>query len=101
MNSWIALVTHSLQQSQVPGLIFDAVLKSFLVLVFAGAICFCWRRSTASTRHLVWFLAVTGLLCLPVFSYLMPKSQKPLWAVRTQGGSGNQLTLTLEFAPAR
>jgi hypothetical protein len=100
MNSWITLVTHSLRHLPVLALILDAALNSFLILLVASIICFCWRRSTASTRHLVWFLAVTGLLCLPVFSYLVPKFPKPLWVVGTQGGAGNELTLTFEFAPA-
>ncbi len=101
MNSWITVVTHSLQQSQLTVVFLDALLKSFVILLVAGGVCLCWRRSAASARHLVWFLAVAGVLCLPGLSRLLPAWQRPLWAVGTRAESGNELTLTLEFAPAK
>ena len=79
----------------------DALLKSFVILIVAGGVCLCWRRGAASARHLVWFLAVAGLLCLPGLSGLLPAWQRPLWAVGTRAGSGNEITLTLEFVPAK
>ncbi len=101
MNSWTAIVAHSLQHSQLAAGFLDAFLKSFVILIVAGGVCLCWRRGAASARHLVWFLAVAGLLCLPGLSGLMPAWQRPLWTVGTRADSGNELTLTLEFAPAR
>ena len=101
MNSWTPVVTHLLQPSQFAAVLLDAFLKSFIILIVAGGVCLCWRRSAASARHLVWFLAVAGLLCLPGLSRLLPAWQRPLWAVGTHADSGNELTLTLEFAPAK
>jgi hypothetical protein len=101
MNSWTAIVTHSLQHSQVAAGFPDLLLKSFVVLIVAGGVCLCWRRGAASARHLVWLLAVAGLLCLPGLSGLMPAWQRPLWTVGTRADSGNELTLTLEFMPAK
>ncbi|HXP60816.1 MAG TPA: M56 family metallopeptidase, partial [Dongiaceae bacterium] len=77
------------------------LLKSFVILLVAGGVCLCWRRGAASARHLVWFLAVAGLLSLPGLSCLMPAWQRPLWSLGTRADSGNELTLTLEFMPAK
>jgi len=101
MNSWTAVVTHWLQHSQLAGGFLDAFLKSFVILIVAGGVCVCWRRGAASARHLVWLVAVAGLLCLPGLSCLMPAWQRPLWTVGTRADAGNELTLTLEFVPAR
>jgi len=101
MNLWIAVVTHSLQHSQLAAVFLDALAKSFVILIVAGGICLCWRRGAASARHLVWLLAVAGSLCLPGLSRLLPAWQRPLWTVGTHADSGNELTLTLEFVPAK
>ena len=101
MNTWTAVVTHALQHSQLAAGFADAFLKSFVILIVAGGVCLCWRRGAASARHLVWFLAVAGLLFLPGLSRLLPAWQRPLWAVGTHADSGNELTLTLEFVPAK
>jgi beta-lactamase regulating signal transducer with metallopeptidase domain len=101
MNSWFVTATHSPQQSQLAAVFLDMLLKSFVILIAAGGVCLCWRRSAAAARHLVWFLALAGLLCLPAFSRLLPAWQRPLWTVGTHTGSLNELTLTLEFVPAK
>ncbi|HWH71951.1 MAG TPA: M56 family metallopeptidase, partial [Candidatus Sulfotelmatobacter sp.] len=101
MNSWIAVVTHSLQHSGVAAAFLDACLKSLVILSLAAGACLCWRRGAASARHLVWFLAVAGVLCLPGLSRLLPAWQRPLWAVGAGAASGNELALTLEFVPAQ
>ncbi len=89
------------QHSQLAAGILELWLKSVVILVVAGGVCLLWRRGAASARHLVWFLSLVGLLCLPVVSRLVPAWHRPLWAVGTHADSGNQLTLTLEFAPAK
>jgi len=78
MNSWTAIVAHWLQHSRLAGGFPDALLKSFVILIVAGGVCLAWRRGAASARHLVWFLAVAGLLSLPGLSCLMPAWQRPL-----------------------
>ncbi|MGO9199718.1 MAG: M56 family metallopeptidase [Limisphaerales bacterium] len=100
MNSWTAIVTHWLEHSQLAAGFPDILLKSFVILMAAGGVCLCWRRGAASARHLLWLLAVAGLLCLPGLSGLMPAWQRPLWTVGMRADSVNELTLTIEFAPA-
>ena len=101
MNMWTALIPSFFQDSQVAGVLLDASVKSFILLLVAGVVCLCWRRASASTRHLVWLLAMAGLLCLPVVSRLLPVWQRPLWAVSSHADSLNELTtLTLQLGPA-
>ena len=51
---------------QLAAVWLDALLKSFVVLAFAGGLCLAWRRAAAATRHWIWFLGVAGLLLLPL-----------------------------------
>ena len=88
-----------LQSTSCVALLLDALLKSFLVLTLAGGICALWRRASAATRHLVWFLAVASLPCLPLLNSIHPAWQKPVWAVSTATESGNQISLAVGLAP--
>lgn len=49
-----------------------ASIKGILVLISAAAVCFVLRRAAAAARHLVWSLALTGLLALPLLSLGLP-----------------------------
>lgn len=99
MNALIEIVSNQIQNLNLTAAFLDASLKSFVVLVLAGALCLCWRRASAATRHLIWFLAVVSLPCLPLFSLVLPSWQRPLWSVSTGFNSGNQFMLELELAP--
>ncbi len=99
MYPLIAIVSNSIQNSHFTALFLDALLKSFIVLALASGVCVLWRRASAATRHLIWFLAVVSLLFLPLFSSVLPSWQRPLWSVSTSLNSGNQVSLTLEFVP--
>jgi len=79
----------------------DALLKSFVVLAFAGGLCLAWRRAAAATRHLIWCLALASLLCLPLLPYIVPVTQRPLWSVTGGSVAGNEISLSLEFAPVK
>ena len=68
MHAITHLVSDYLQSSQCAALIFDAWLKSLVVLALAGALCVAWRRASAATRHLIWLFAVISLPCLPWLS---------------------------------
>jgi beta-lactamase regulating signal transducer with metallopeptidase domain len=52
--------------------------KSVLILGLAGMIAFALRRSAAASRHLVWSLALAGLLALPLLSFALPAWQ---WSI--------------------
>ena len=77
----------------------DALLKSLIVLALAGGICTLWRGASAAARHLIWFLAVASLPCLPLLTSLLPTWEKPLWSVSTGFDSDNQVLLALNFSP--
>ena len=53
--------------------LLDASVKGLVVLALAGAVALAMRRRTsAAGRHLVWLLAITSLLVLPVLSVALP-----------------------------
>jgi beta-lactamase regulating signal transducer with metallopeptidase domain len=99
MNALWEDVSNHIQNSQLAGLFLDALLKSLVVLVFGGGLCVAWRRASAASRHLIWFLAVASLPFLPLLSSVLPSWNKPLWSVSTDLISGNQVSLALELAP--
>ncbi len=52
--------------------LLDIMLKNGILLALAGVVTLaCWRAS-ASLRHLIWLLAVIGVLLLPVLSAFLP-----------------------------
>lgn len=53
----------------------DATLKVTVLLATAGIATLASRRASATTRHLVWSLAVLGALALPLFSLALPSWQ--------------------------
>ena len=58
----------------------DAALKGVVLLAAAGLATLAMQRASAAMRHLVWTLAVVGLLALPVLSALLPQWQVlPQW----------------------
>lgn len=54
-------------------LVVDAVAKGLVLLALTSLATICMRRASASARHLVWALALAGLLVLPVLSVAVPK----------------------------
>jgi beta-lactamase regulating signal transducer with metallopeptidase domain len=88
-----------IQNPHLVAVCLDALLKSFVVLAFAGGLCLAWRRAAAATRHLIWFLGLTGLLFLPLLPYALPATHHPLWSVSGGTVSGNQISLSLQLAP--
>jgi beta-lactamase regulating signal transducer with metallopeptidase domain len=100
MNAAIATLMDWLQHTQAAAQFLDLLLKSFVVLLVAWGVCFCLRRVHPSIRHLIWFTAMAGLLCLPVLSRVLPSWQKPLWTVASRSDAGNELTFTLKLVPA-
>jgi bla regulator protein blaR1 len=53
-------------------LLLDAFIKSAIILSVAGLGAGSLRRASAASRHLVWSLAMTSLLALPVLSVALP-----------------------------
>jgi len=67
--------------SYTVSVLVDVGLKGVAVLALACLAARLLRRSSAAARHLVWFLAMAGLLVLPVLSLALPAWQiLPAWA---------------------
>lgn len=64
----------------------DIVLKASALLAAAGLIEACLRRGgSAAARHLVWTLAIAGVLALPVASVAVPHWQLSIPIARASG----------------
>ncbi len=68
-------------------LVADIVLKATLLLVAAGAAAFVLRRASAAARHMVWTLALAGVLLLPMLSIALPRWQVSLVTIETAASS--------------
>ena len=98
MSPLIENISNYVPNSNFTAAFLDASIKSFAILALGGGVCLCWRRASAATRHLFWFLAVACLPCLPLISSMLPSWKRPLWSVSTSLNSGNHFSLTLELA---
>src|SRR6476619_5732790 len=54
------------------GALADAALKSFVIFAVAGINVATLRKSSASSRHLVWTSAVCASIALPLLGALLP-----------------------------
>jgi beta-lactamase regulating signal transducer with metallopeptidase domain len=57
------------------------VKASVLLGVAAIVQALLYRRTSAATRHLLWTLAIAGVLLLPMLSLALPSLALPRWAV--------------------
>lgn len=68
--------------------ILDLAAKSTLLLLLALSVTLVFRRVTPAVRHLIWSLALIGLLALPVLTCLLPAWRVlPVWTVATRVGT--------------
>jgi HEAT repeat protein/beta-lactamase regulating signal transducer with metallopeptidase domain len=61
----------------------DALIKVTFVLGLAGIATVVLGRSSAAVRHLVWTLALSSALLLPVLSIALPRWQLPIVKLTT------------------
>ncbi len=62
-------------------LLFDSALKGLVLLLVATLAALSLWRASASTRHLVWLVAILALLVVPVLSVALPGWRiLPEWA---------------------
>jgi beta-lactamase regulating signal transducer with metallopeptidase domain len=59
-------------------LLAELAAKATLILLLAAAASALLWRASAAVRHLVWCVAVIGVLALPVFSVVLPAWELPL-----------------------
>jgi bla regulator protein BlaR1 len=62
-------------------------VKSTLVLAAAAVVALALGRSSASTRHALWSLALLSLAALPVLSAALPRLALPLLPAVVPGGA--------------
>jgi hypothetical protein len=55
--------------------IADVVVKATLLFLSAGLASFLLRRRSAALRHIIWTLALVGVLVLPMLSMALPHWQ--------------------------
>jgi hypothetical protein len=60
-------------------MLLDVSLKGLIILGAAGVVTLAMRKFSATARHMVWLLAMTSLLALPVLSAVLPG-----WAILPQ-----------------
>ena len=58
--------------SSILPLLLDITLKSFLILLVVFLCTRLMRRASSAARHLLWSMALAGILLLPVFSSSLP-----------------------------
>src|SRR5258705_1942912 len=56
----------------------DAIAKATLLFAAAGLGSFVLRRRSAAARHMIWTLALVGVLVLPALSLALPHWQLPI-----------------------
>jgi beta-lactamase regulating signal transducer with metallopeptidase domain/thiol-disulfide isomerase/thioredoxin len=78
MMSFISLFGDSEHSIRWLEVLFDASVKSIVVLALAAGLNLALRRSSAAFRHLMWLLAVASCLCLPVISVTLPSWRLPI-----------------------
>src|SRR5262245_28515247 len=54
------------------------VIKSTIILLFAAVLTALLRRSSASVKHTMWFLAIAGSLALPAVVLFAPQFEWPV-----------------------
>ncbi|MFH1744360.1 MAG: M56 family metallopeptidase, partial [bacterium] len=64
-----SLSVHSMDWLRV---LVDISVKGTAVLLVACVLSLALRRASAASRHLVWGVAMAGVLCLPALSMILP-----------------------------
>src|SRR5688500_10053605 len=69
----------------------DAALKGAVLLAVAAVAAVALRRASAAARHLLWSLALTAVLLVPVLSAVLPGWRVlPRWRVDATEGPAAQ-----------
>src|SRR5262245_31026389 len=77
-------------------ILLDATVKDFVLLVLAWGAALCARKSSAATRHLIWTIAASAVLALPVLSVVLPQWRVAVFPAAQQ----STLAMTIPAPPA-
>ena len=58
--------------------LFDMTWKCSLIILFVVLITRILHRGSSATRHIIWSVALVGMLLLPVFSLILPSWKVPV-----------------------
>ena len=59
-------------------ILLDAAVKGLVILAVTGVVTALLRRRSAALRHMVWSLAIIGLMLVPMLSIALPQLQVPI-----------------------
>jgi hypothetical protein len=96
MHSVVETLTR---HSQLAAGSVELALGSLVVLGLTALLCTCWRKASAATRHLIWFLGLLSLALLPLLGPALPESPKPLWRLESRAQSADEISLTIALGP--
>jgi len=69
------------QSAQGLNFLLDAAVKATVLLAAAGLLSLLLRRQSAAMRHLVWLVALAGIVLMPVLTLVLPGLGVPLGAI--------------------
>jgi len=78
----------------------DIVVKATMMFAAAGAAAFVLRRRSAAVRHMIWTLALAGVLLLPLLSIALPHWQLPLLTIETAASVSSSQSPVSSSQPA-
>ncbi|MCG8467688.1 MAG: M56 family metallopeptidase [Gemmatimonadetes bacterium] len=83
------------------GALLEEAAKGFVLLSLALLVAVCLRRASAASRHLVWTVAVCGLLLLPLTARLLPSLELEIPFVDRPAARTAVATASLFVEPER
>jgi len=72
MEALFTALTTSIPSTKILAFLIDMTWKSSCILLFTYTFTKLFRRLSSATRHVIWSMAVAGILLLPMFSLLLP-----------------------------
>lgn len=80
-------------------LLLEVMLKGTLFLLIAAAMALPLRRASAASRHLVWTLALSATLVLPILSLVLPAWNVPILSSFPSLVTGTPVIISRNSAP--
>ncbi len=83
----------------VPTFLSEVLVKGTILLLFAAVVALALRRASAATRHLVWTLALSAMLALPVLVLTLPAWEVPIFSSSPSVTASEATRIHLESSP--